>query len=390
MVVTKLFSLLVVTNAANFDMPGKSPVLPGLEESNQCFIKVPKCASSTSGGVARRMAAYRNLSHVFDGNYGTLDPAFNDLVEPKVFANHIQRSHMERHKEWKHLRFPVFPIWSMIRHPNERALSEYYHFVVERTDVVPSDDGLIAYLRDGINRNLMFNYLRPNHCPKEDENITCVLDAYDFVGTVELLDESMVQLASIAKVPLESVLYLPSKLSSARENPNAVNYGEESQSPTVKAFLASSYWKSKTSVDLALWYEVGRRVSEKARDPRLAFQLENYTHMLDVVATNCVDPHFENCYWKDNGCGFRCIDSIFGGGGDPDHHSSRDPSSSVQDYASSSSSSDGSGGSSSQRDTHRLQMHQEQPNPFTLANRRPPPMKSSPSHPLPLQQRSPF
>ena len=283
------------------------------ERPNHIFIKVPKCASSTSGGVARRLAMYWNLSHVFDGAMYLRDPAYDDDLEPKVYANHVPRHSLEGHLDFRHLRLPIFPMWTMVRKPADRWLSEYFHFVVANSNgrIIPSENSILHFLNDTRRpENFMLEYIRARSCSPTD--IDCNIAAYDFIGAVEVFDFSMVQLAKVMDVPLSAVLYVPSKVSAQREKfaPEAVNTGMAGQSPAVQAFLASPEWQSRNSLDLQLWSKVTHQVKNNMDDD-LYRQLDKYSVMLRQAKLLCSDPHFSDCYWKDNGCGFRCMDTIF-------------------------------------------------------------------------------
>jgi len=298
-------------------------------KTNHIFIKTPKCASSTSAGIARRLAAHANLSHWRDGAISTPDPAFKDDVEPKVYANHVTRRDLDAHSDIRKLRLPVFPRWTMIRNPAERALSAYYFFQVKRDGGSTADDAVIRGLREK-DENMLFRYISPEHCAssllettaEESSIVECVLDAYDFVGVVELFDESMLQLAAVVGAPLASILYLPSKVSNNSDDSNAVNHGLQAQSPAVRAYLASNAWLQKHSLDYKLWETVHRRVARNAigHEGRLLV----YRDMLKDVTDKCTTAvNIENAttgpcpasspgYWNDNGCGFECFDAMYG------------------------------------------------------------------------------
>ena len=284
------------------------------EKKNMVFIKTRKCASSTSGGVARRMAAHRNLSHAFDGNKYKPDPAFDDMTEPLVFADHIMRQDLEEHKDYQGLQLPRFT-WTMIRHPADRALSEFYHLGVVNGGLEPTDEKIIEYVNKS--KNFVFHYVRPSHCQETVEDVDCVLDAYDFIGAVELYDQSMVQLANAAQLPLRAVLYTPAKISADRGNESgAMNTGLDGQSDAVQTFLRSPGWIYKNRVDIMLWQEVVRRIATRANEEFHVEQLNVFKAMLSSVQKYCTDHrhlnHHRDCYFRDAGCGYRCIDDLFG------------------------------------------------------------------------------
>ena len=88
------------------------PLLP----CDLVYIKVFKCASSTTGGVIRRIAAHNAMSGVSDTSW--VNP------EPGIWANHDELSQLWR--KVVALKQRVF-LFTMIRLPATRCLSSYYH-----------------------------------------------------------------------------------------------------------------------------------------------------------------------------------------------------------------------------------------------------------------------
>ena len=287
--------------------------LVGGEHGNMVFIKVPKCASSTSGGVARRIAHYWNLSHVFDGDDYTRDDYTRSPAEPKIFANHIPYHSLEAHIDFQSLRLPNFPTWTMIRDPSDRWLSEYFHFVVKRSNgkIVPTEDSILQYLNDTRHRhsNYILEYIRPSRCSLD---VDCTIQSYDFIGVVELYDISMIQLAKVVGVPLPAVLYLPSKVSAHRKNAAEVNEGAAGQADSVRNFLQSPAWLQRNALDLDLWNKVAAQLKANMDDAFNAQLNNQYLPMLQQASLLCGgNDRYQDCYWADNGCGFHCLDRNF-------------------------------------------------------------------------------
>jgi len=201
----------------------------------------------------------------------------------------------------------------MVRNPAEHALSQYYFFNVERGGASTDDEAILRWLRQDGGMSL-FGYISPQACDEletAEKRIDCALDAYDFVGVVELFDESMLQLATLLDSPLESILYLPSKVSNNSRNSSSTNHGVQGQSPAVRAYLTSATYLEKKSLDFKLWEAAYQRVARGAigNEGRLLV----YQDMLKDVADKCRKSAGPRTgYWLDNGLGFACLDSMYG------------------------------------------------------------------------------
>ena len=87
---------------------------------NILFVKVHKCASSTTSGIARRIAAHHGIS----GVAATCpESRLIQTPEPAVSANHGALA--PRWKAMQELTMRTF-LWTMIRLPVSRCMSGYY------------------------------------------------------------------------------------------------------------------------------------------------------------------------------------------------------------------------------------------------------------------------
>jgi hypothetical protein len=143
---------------------------------NLIYIKIPKAMSSTSAGVARRLAAHHGLSGTFDGKWIS--------SEPGVWAEHSQ---MHRVEGWMgQLTKPRF-LFTVIRGPAERCLSEYYHLHISsprgpeamRTGNTP--EAKIDFLRTHCS-NYYRDYLRSHH-QGDKPTVEEVMGLFDFIGS---------------------------------------------------------------------------------------------------------------------------------------------------------------------------------------------------------------
>ena len=143
---------------------------------NLIYIKIPKAMSSTSAGVARRLAAHHGLNGVFDGKWIS--------SEPGLWAEH---SRMHRVGGWMgQLTQPSF-LFTVIREPADRCLSEYYHLHISsprgpeamRTGNTP--EAKIDYLRNHCS-NFYKDYLR-SASQGDKTTVEEVMGLFDFIGS---------------------------------------------------------------------------------------------------------------------------------------------------------------------------------------------------------------
>ena len=149
-----------------------------VSKSNLIFIKVPKVGSSTVGGVARRIAAHHKISGSRDSTW--------ILNEPGVWANHGKFEGIAPNIKLLHL--PVF-IFTIVREPASRCLSEFYHFQVSRKQVLDTAENKLAFLNSSCS-NVQFEYVRAG---KGVTTVDKVLRRYDFVGILEQIEDTIYQ-----------------------------------------------------------------------------------------------------------------------------------------------------------------------------------------------------
>ena len=183
--------------------------------ANLIFIKIPRCASSTTGGLIRNLAAQHGLNGVGQ----TYSKGDCSIVEPGVFANHAKLYLMEPFLA--PLQRPAVYV-SVVRDPISRCMSE---FRLERVLIChaesnsPHDEcgtevlsqywnaryaregtgevqAKLAYIREecmGRRSNTMYRYLSmPGETPAQ------AIAHYHLIGVVEIgVDAFAVLLAEI-------------------------------------------------------------------------------------------------------------------------------------------------------------------------------------------------
>ena len=239
---------------------------PSLMPCNLVYIKVTKCASSTSGGVTRRIGAYNNLSGVPNATW--------IKSEPGLWANHGAWNTTTGRIHWQsmlHFRLRTF-LWTVVRQPASRCLSHhYFNFretktTLKRQQLADSTHEKLVKLQQC--KDHAFNYIRPPDEAARSFGLRAWTPAalvdrvYSFVGLVERYDESMVLLASLLGIPLSQVLYLPSKDSrtSHQYGHAMVPHASLSDEPgEVRQAATSAAFNESNAADLELHRLAGER-----------------------------------------------------------------------------------------------------------------------------------
>ena len=238
------------------------------------FIKPMKVGSSTASGIQLRISKniaerrrdyiqqqqqqqlhnpYNNITttattttttttttNVIVTNSTDYPPKYNNVTSSNssttlLCSNHFWHSHSALMFENRD-RTQSF-LWTLLREPTQRMMSEFYHFFVTRQHIEPTDDNLLALLSNSSirHRNYYINLhsVRANKLLKQSrrkqkqeryrgmQNITQgIIDDYDFIAITERFDESMVVMQlllehryGIGVVTLGDMLYLNAKVS---------------------------------------------------------------------------------------------------------------------------------------------------------------------------------
>merc|ERR1719343_667192 len=293
----------------HFDDDVENGIFASDDPPNLIFIKIPKAASSTTGGVARRIAARHGLGCVQDS-------VCEWKEEPSVSAHHIRRSKFEG--EGISLTKPI--VWmTSLRDPLSRCMSMYYHFRVGRKGVSDTAEDKLQYLKSAECRNYQWKYMcPPSICRSNDVPTAEALDAYNFTVLADRFDESMALLIRTLGLSVSDALYLEAKDSSAFDNPHP---RFEEEPAEVQEFGRSDEFKAQNDRDYELWNIVNDRMDVQMRQPKNIKTYETYKQLLEKATSTCksncswdVDKNTgygcEDCYWHDNGCGYTCFDSM--------------------------------------------------------------------------------
>jgi hypothetical protein len=318
-------------NASRDALPCYEPELDWKKAQNQpsstgfLFVKPYKTGSSTAAGVNLRIA--RNVARRLNAT------ASRKITICKARSNHAKASKSFVHRD----RTRSF-MWTIIREPSSRVVSQYFHFYISRKKIRPTDAAFEHYLRKGtFTGNHYLSHLSParyipSHVNDTAAFINNILDAHDFVGVTERMDESFVAVSMLLGVPLADVLYLKAKVRGGYDDgggrckctyirPSFVTKGMQSM-------LQSDFWAEKSRWDRLVHAAANRSLDltiEALCVERFHKNLQRFLEgqkraqelCLPKVIFPCspVDGHFTSysetdCLWNDSGCGVGCLDSV--------------------------------------------------------------------------------
>ena len=184
------------------------------------------------------------------------------IREPGVFANHMSREGMTA--SLRYLRLPVLFV-TMMRHPAERCLSQFYHFTISMHGLTVKGNGTrdkLGALRGC--RDEQFKYMRA----AATDSIEKVWGAYAFIGVTHRYPESALMLARACGGTDADALYLDAKVADGRPayfSSHHYNFSRHlplSDEPReVQAYAMSDDFRRANSRDLALLQSARRRAS---------------------------------------------------------------------------------------------------------------------------------
>jgi len=235
-------------------------------------------------------------------------------VEPGVSADH--GDYQEIKGTIDRLSGPHF-LFTWVRDPIERCLSQYYHFKVSRGREEPTDDNIIKFLSSDACRNAAAGYLgMPG-----DESAETILGRYDMIGVTERFDDSVLLLRRTLPmaVDMSDILYVKSKDSSAgtldefgARFHRHLQYAEHSQ--RVRDFIDSEL-KPDNVVDFAIWKGANDRLDSQIHViglEEMEREKTEYKRLLAVARHKCQRYADIVCDYihTDIGCGMSCLSRV--------------------------------------------------------------------------------
>jgi len=123
----------------------------------------------------------------------------------RVRFSHNTASQMHYHKRIQSKSF----LWSLVRDPTERAVSEFLHYQVSWRGVSPSLENFRKYFQHKHNKQLKTLALGDYTKGRQVEAIDNIFKKYNFLGITERMDESAVVLQMLLGLSTSDVMYLP-------------------------------------------------------------------------------------------------------------------------------------------------------------------------------------
>ena len=240
-------------------------------------------------------------------------------------------------------------LWTFIRDPGTRAVSHCLQKYFAMNHPPNLTDAYIIDFASHVPGSYIFNYmdgisLNPYKCeafesavgepPTEaigagkvvrgrrkwdDDRLACeverLLDSYDFVGLVEREDESLIAMKFLFSLKFRDILHMSAKIRS--DNPKSAGRLHE-PGPDLQRYMAEDFYE-KSRVDRALHAGANARLDSTIARYGDAFhdELERFETMMVEAIQFCGFPittqefnRNRDCYWKDNGCGFKCLDEF--------------------------------------------------------------------------------
>ena len=178
----------------------RSPAHEGL-----LYVKEMKTGSSTLAGVNLRIA--KAAAERLEKPYKLCKMRFDHTA-----AWRLEYGQRRRGQSY---------LWTVLREPTKRAVSQFFHFMVSRDKLEPSDKNFREYLESFLFTNYYLRDLSvvPPHEWQTDRDWQTnllkaardILGQYDFIGITERLDESLVALQMLLDLPTSDILHLSAK-----------------------------------------------------------------------------------------------------------------------------------------------------------------------------------
>jgi hypothetical protein len=293
-----------------------SRVLRSPSRKGFIFIKLMKTGGSTAAGINLRIA--RNVGRRYHS--GRMCKVRNDhgTVHSMDVAQRFQNKSF---------------LWTIVRDPTKRIISQFFHFQVSRNKVQPTDLNFMNYTMNftGPNHYLNVLTLAPGGGPvlpsDRVKSANEIVEKFNFIGLTERMDESAVALQMLLNLTTGDILFLNAKNSGGFDD-GASNVGcayivPSFLSPGMKEFFDQPKWKN--SIDVQLYRAANRSLDltiERLGKERFQTQLARFQNAQQVVRETCgpsvVLPcgpggarnRKNDCIWNDSGCGTACLDKV--------------------------------------------------------------------------------
>jgi hypothetical protein len=314
------------------------PVLKRPATQGLFYLKLCKTASSTAAGIQIRLA--RNLAR-------------RQPPHPTASVAALENEHAATWPVcqtrflhgWAGPRMYRFGdrdrkasfLWTTLREPTARYVSEFFHFHVSRKDTPVDVPHLVHFLRRGRHadhHSLSWLAVHGYRYGKSNPLATAklILQDYNFIGVTERMDESMVVLSMLLGVPLRDVLYLSTKQSGSYDagasKDMCVRIARSNLTVGMRQHLESDEWQAYVAPEYALWRAAHASLDltiQKLGREEVSASLARFQQAQAAVLSTCggnvtkfpctaegvrIPNEETDCMVEDMGCGLDCIDRV--------------------------------------------------------------------------------
>lgn len=230
-------------------------------------------------------------------------------------------------------------LWTLVRFPRDRDLSQLLHFRVSRQGMDLQSPAAVVALR--YQKSSQTQYLGLMRIPPETTTQsdlvqfiqTNILQAYDFIGVTERMPESLAVMSLLWHIQPSHLVVLSAKQSqrgdydagSQRKKCTKLTPRPTPLPSTIAQYLDSPSY-TENNWDFVLYHAVNAsldRTIEKLGRDRVQTQTALIQHLQQLAERECrpkavypcsqegeYQPQISNCYIQDAGCGYECVDDI--------------------------------------------------------------------------------
>lgn len=299
------------------------------------FVKEMKTGSSTIGGIVLRLA--RKLPKQYGYDFKQCSARLDHCPAGPRCMKYGKRIRDESY------------LFTFLREPSARLISQFFHFKVSRDKMEPSDSNIknyyvkSLYAHDYYLQDLSLELYPPKllslvELPKYQQAFAeAIIRDYDFIGITERMDESLVVLQLLLHLNTSDILYVSAKSKGSFDDGayhSICTYIVPSYtSPGMKQWFNSSQpWNRRSYGDQLLYHAANRSldltidslgrdlVQEKVKKFKQALALaqEKCSSNLKLPCSPdgvrakllAVNLFESDCLWLDSGCGYKCLDEI--------------------------------------------------------------------------------
>eukprot|EP00924_Labyrinthula_sp_SR-Ha-C_P012675 snap_masked-scaffold_10-processed-gene-13.38-mRNA-1 protein AED:1.00 eAED:1.00 QI:0/0/0/0/1/1/2/0/420 len=306
-------------------------------QCNLIYVKIPKCASSTVGGITRRIADQNENERRFYGvrSHANKTEVLANPERCRVLANHQPHPNVLPQVLEKNLRRNTF-LFTFVRNPEERILSQLFHFGLARTGKEFSDRTAIKYIENMFRPEYIIRYMSLIDCRRrfwfqkyEEKRVSCLektLMGYDFIGLVERFDESLVVLKILLDLNFGDILYV-SKAKKSGFDDKGVQFIPKETTESFDSYMRRKINNLGEFMDEILYFLVEYKLwvtIQHIGDDTFSKELIKFRQIRTAAEKFCkgrvITPYdtegnfqfgsLEDCYWNDNGCGIQCMNEF--------------------------------------------------------------------------------